>query len=155
MIHARVVAILLGACEGNASVGPSSSSSAIESPAPTLLSASVSEVPSDAGTDGRAATRAGSSCPPPVRIPPRILATTWPKYLGLRVSLICRAIRRFDFTRTVVVADGAKFIVVSAPDVSVCERGTSTFLVMGSSTVALGGRVVLPELLAGGGECSR
>lgn len=77
---------------------------------------------------------------------------SWPSYLGRRVSLSCRAVRRVDVVRTIVVAEGARFVTVGPPDVTPCGVTTSTFTVIGSTSVSISGRTVLPELLLEDGD---
>ena len=61
-----------------------------------------------------------------------------------------------EVRRLLIVAEGSKFVVTSPPDLSPCGDRSSTFRVMGPTTVALGGRAVLLELLLEEhGECSR
>lgn len=87
------------------------------------------------------------------RVFPRTLAASCQSYLGRRVSLACRPVRRIDFTRTLVVASEERFVIVGSPDLVPCGPNTSTFTVIGSSGVKIAGRIVLPELLLDeGGE---
>lgn len=158
VIRAAMVCVLLlllycVACDGGAPVGSSSVSLIAEAPAAVLPAPSTSEIPSGATTP--ASANSDPPCPPPLRVAPRTLAVSWPSYVGRVVSFACRAIRRVDFLRTVIVADGARFVVTGAPDATPCGSRTSTFAVVGCSSVPLGGRGVLPELLlVDGGDCT-
>lgn len=144
--------ILLVACEESASAGSSSALRTAEPTAGVPSTTRASEVPPEAKTTPPPSEPSAPACPPPLRIPPRALAVSWPSYIGRRVSFACRAVRRVDFTRTIVVADGAKFVVTGPPDLVLCGGRSSTFTVIGSASVPLAGRTVLPELLLDGGE---
>lgn len=135
------------ACDASASASTPSVSCAGEPAGAASGAPKRSEVPSSA-----TATPSNTPEPPaerraPVRVAPRILAVSWPQYVGRRVSVVCRPSRRLDFTRTLVVADGARFVVSSSPNVTPCGADTSTFTVLGSTTVPLAGHAALPELL--------
>ncbi len=157
---ASLLAVLLlyycAACDGGASAGSRSVSLSAGLPAAALPTPSVSEMPLKPGTDTRGTTPSNPTCLPPLKVAPKTLATMWPKYLGTRVTFACRAVRRVDLVRSVVVADGAKFIVTGPPNVTPCADRSSTFTVVGASAIALAGRVVLPELLlVDEGECTQ
>lgn len=148
--------LLLVACDGTAAAGPSSASSTVE-PAPGARSTPrASEVPPEATTTPSPQDPPGPACSPPLRIAPRALAVSWPSYLGRRVSFSCRAVRRIDFVRTLVVADGARLVIMGPADVAPCSTRPSTFTVTGSTIVPIAGRTALPELLLEeDGGCSR
>ena len=153
MIRVLVVILLIVvACDGSSSAGPSSVSGTTEPPSVLPPVPKASEVPPDARATPPASEPPAPTCTPPLRVQARTLATSWPAYLGRRVSLSCRALRRIDFTRTIVVSDGARFVVVSAPDMTPCSDGSSKFTVMGSSVVDVAGRTALPELLLEDGD---
>jgi hypothetical protein len=86
-------------------------------------------------------------CAPPLRVSPKALAISWSTYLGRRVLLMCRPVRRIDLVRTLVVADGAMFIATGPSDVTPCSKKTSTFVVLGSTVSPLFGKTSVPELL--------
>lgn len=144
--------ILLGACDGSAAAGPSSASRTVEPTEGVPSTTRASEVPPDAMTTPPPSEPSAPACPPPLRIAPKTLAVSWSSYVGRRVSFACRAVRRIDFVRTVVVAEGAKFVVSGPPDLVPCGGRSSTFTVIGSSSVPIAGRTVLPELLLDEGE---
>lgn len=145
---------LLLTCDAGASVGSPSASHAAEPPSAVLRAPSVSETPSGATTIPPASEPSVPECPPPVRVAPRTLAVSWPTYLGRRVSLSCRAVRRIDLFRTLIIAGGARFVVTGSPNLDPCGDTTSTFVVLGSTTIPTAGRTVLPELLLEG-DCTR
>lgn len=143
--------LLLVGCDGSASAD----SRAAELPAAIPSAPRPSEIPSSA-TMTPPSPKLPATCPPPIRIGARVLAVSWPSYVGRRVSFMCRAVRRIDFTRTLVVGDGAHFVVMGAPDVTPCLARTSTFAVIGSTVVPIAGETVLTELsLEVEGECSQ
>lgn len=148
--------MLLVACDGSAAAGPSSAPRTVEPLPGTPPTRRASEIPPDATTTPPTSEPPSEppapACPPPLRIAPRALAVSWPSYVGRRVSFACRAVRRIDFVRTVIVADGAKFVVSGPPDLVPCGSRSSTFTVIGSSSVPIAGRTVLPELLPDEGE---
>ncbi len=148
--------IVLVACDGSAAAGSSSAPRTVEPPPGVPITTRASELPPDATTIPLPSEPSASACSPPLRIAPRTLAVSWPSYVGRRVAIAgCRAVRRVDFVRTVIVADGAKFVVSGPPDLVPCAGRSSTFTVIGSSSVPLAGRTVLPELLLDdGGECA-
>lgn len=135
------------ACEAGDSAGPPKASHRPEPAAAVLSGASAAEVPPSPTTTPPPSDPPTPARPPPVRVAPRTLATSWQAYLGKRVSIVCRPLRRIDFTRTLITADGARFIVSGAPGATPCGTTTSTFTVLGSSNAPLGGRTVLPELI--------
>lgn len=134
-------------CDGGSSAGPPPTSRHAEPSVPVLPVPSASGILSSATTRPSASEPTASERPPPLRVAPRILAVSWEVYLGHRVSLACRPVRRIDFTRTVVAAGGEKFLVMGPPDVTPCGAKTSTFTVTGASTFAASGKTMLPELL--------
>lgn len=145
----RTLALLLlhccVACDGPGSTGRPTASRAQEPSAAVLPAPSASEIPPSV-------TPAPSEPPsperlPPLRVAPRTLAMSWQSYLGRRVWISCRPVRRIDFVRTLIVAEGVRFIVTGPTDVTPCSATASTFTVMGSTSASLGGRTVLPELL--------
>lgn len=133
------------ACDGGGSVAPPSASRVSDPPAAGAAAPSATEVPSSAATPP--SKPPGPERLPPLRVAPRTLATSWQSYLGRRVWISCRSVRRIDFVRTLVVAEGVRFIVTGPTDVTPCSATASTFTVMGSTSASLGGRTVLPELL--------
>lgn len=141
----------VAACDWSASAGPPSPSRAAEPsavvPSDHTSAPSASEIPPSAATTPPAEKPPAAERRAPVRVPPRTLAISWPQYIGQRVSVACRPVRRLDFTRTLVVADGAPFVVMSSPEVTPCGAATSTFTVLGSTTLPIAGRMALPELL--------
>lgn len=149
---ALLLLILLVACDGSASAGPSSAPRTVEPATGVPSITRASEVPPDATTIPPPSEPSAPACPPPLRIAPRALAVSWPSYVGRRVSFACRAVRRIDFVRTVVVAEGARFVVTGPPDLVPCGHRSSTFTVIGSSSAPLAGRTVLPELLVDDGD---
>ena len=163
MIRIVLAAFVLSliACDEAASVGSSSGSSSAsrttEPPAAVLPVPKASEVPSNARTTVPAAEEHPAECSPPLSVAPRTLAVEWPKFIGQRVSFTCRPIRRVEFVRTIIVADGVRFIVTGAPNTTPCSANrTSTFTVLGSTTVATFGRTIFTELLLEeDGGCSR
>lgn len=150
MTRPQSVAVLLlycGACDGGGSSAPPLASGRQEAPAAVLAPPSASEIPPSATTPLPEPEPREPERPPPARVPPRTLAASWQSYLGQRVSLACKPVRRIDFVRTLVVADGAKFLVLGPPDATPCGPNTSTFTVIGSSSAAISGTTVLPDLV--------
>lgn len=146
----RPLALLLYycvACDGPDSAGPPAASRALEPPAAALPDSRASEIPPSTTTAPPALEPPGPERSPPLRMVPRTLALSWQSYLGRRVWISCRSVRRIDFVRTLIVAEGVRFIVTGPADVTPCSVTTSTFTVMGSTSASLGGRTVLPELL--------
>lgn len=123
-------------------VSLASAAPAVASPAPRPY-----EMHPSATTTPPASEPSTLERPPPIRVAARTLAVSWQSYLGRRVTLACRPVRRIDFTRTLVVAGGAKFVVTGPPELVPCDATTSTFIVTGSTAVPIAGRTVLPELL--------
>lgn len=142
-----LVLVSAAACDGAGSAGPPSASRVLAPPTVASPNPMPSEVPSSATTTLPSSSPPGPERPPPLPVSPRTLAASWQSYVGQRVTLACRPVRRLDFVRTLVAADGARFVITGTPDVSPCSARTSTFTVMGSTSVPLGGRTVLPELL--------
>lgn len=136
------------ACDGPGSAGAPSLSRAAKPPTGVPPVPSASEIPPSATTTllAEESTQEPERAPP-IRVAPRTLAVSWPQYVGQRVSIVCTPVRRLDFVRTLVVADGARFVVSSSPNVTPCGAATSLFTVLGSTTVRLAGRAALPELL--------
>lgn len=150
--------LLVVACDGPGSAAPPSSSHSQDPPTVLAAVPRPSEIPPSATTARAASEPPTPERPPPVRVAPRTLAVSWQSYLGRRVSLRCRPVRRIDFVRTLVVAGAERFVVTGSPNATPCGPATSTFVVMGSSSVAISGRTVLPELLledVGGEELPR
>lgn len=142
-----VLAVLAFACDAGGSAGPASVSHGRDAPAAVVAVPRPSEVAPSATTTPPVAEPPTSERPPVVRVASRALAASWQSYLGQRVQLRCRPVRRLDFVRTLVVAEGVRFVVMGSPNVTPCGANTSTFTVMGASTVPISGRAVLPELL--------
>lgn len=144
------VALLLAAlvaCNASGASGPPSASRPTEPPAPLLPTPSASKIPSSATTTPPAEEPREPERPPPLRVASRTLATSWQSYLGQRGQLRCWPVHRIDFTRTLVVADRAGFVVVGSPTLTPCSARSPSFTVIGSTSARLGGRTVLPELL--------
>ncbi len=146
-IVAMLLSVRLVACDGRGSEGSSAGSRGSEPLAAVLTAPSASEIPSSAGTTLSASGPPLPECLPPVRAAQRTLAKSWPAYLGRRVSLSCRAVRRIDLLRTFVTAGDERFVVMGPPEVTPCAARSPTFTVIGSTAAPLGGRTVLPELL--------
>lgn len=91
--------------------------------------------------------REEAPCAHPKTISPRALAATWPSRLGQCVRLATRLVRSIDVTRALVQGDGASFIVWMSPDAAWVGVKANAFVVMGTASVSLHGRTVLPELL--------
>lgn len=145
-----LVVLLLAVCAGCDRAEPSgSSSSSRPAPLPTQPPPppSASEVPPSATTTPPVDEPPTPERPPAVRVAPKNLAVSWSSYLGQRVSLRCRPVRRIDFTRTLITASGARFVVTGPPNLAPCGSSTSTFTVIGTARVSIAGRTVLPELL--------
>lgn len=148
--------LLIAACDGSAAAGPSSASSTVMPPPGAPSTPRASEIPPEATTTPSPHDPPAPACSPSLRIAPRTLAVSWPSHLGRRVSFSCRAVRRIDFVRTLVVADGARLVIMGPADVAPCSVRPSTFIVTGSTIVPDEGRTALPELLLEeDGGCSR
>lgn len=87
------------------------------------------------------------ACVPGARVAPATLAATWPARLGQRVRMKARIDRAVDLMTVVVIAGGQRFAVVAGPEQLWEGEMDRTFTVMGSTTVALGGKVTMPQLL--------
>lgn len=140
------------ACESGGSSAPSSALRSQEAPVAFAVVPRASEVPPSATATLPVAEPPTPERPPAVRVAPRTLAVSWQSYLGQRIQLRCRPVRRVDFMRTLIVADGLRFVIVGSPEVTPCGATTSTFTVVGSASVAIAGRTVLPELLLDEGD---
>jgi hypothetical protein len=146
------LAVLVAACDGNGSAALPSSSRAPDPPAAVAVVPSASEVPPSATTTPPASEPRKPERAPAVRVAPKTLAVSWSAYLGRRIQLRCRPVRRIDFVRTLITAGGERFVVPGSPDVTPCSATTSTFTVIGSASVAIAGRTMLPELLLEDGD---
>ncbi len=106
-------------------------------------------MPATSETGPKAATSPapGPSCAPPQLVDAQRLAATWPQRLGERVSMSARIERSIDLMTALVTSKGARFVVVLGPDQIWDGERVRVFRVMGSTQVALGGRVTLPQLL--------
>lgn len=142
-----ILLVCCAACDAGDFVGPPSASRSQESPAAVVVVPSASEVPPNATTTPPVEEPRTSERTPAIRAAPRTLAVSWSAYLGRRVLLSCRPVRRIDLTRTLVVAGGERFVVTGPARATPCGATTSTFIVMSSTTVPIAGRTVLPELL--------
>ena len=87
------------------------------------------------------------SCAPPPLVDAQRLTATWPQRIGERVRLSARVERSIDLMTALVTSKGARFVVVLGPDQIWDGERVLVFRVMGSTQVALGGRVTLPQLL--------
>lgn len=152
MLVALLLTVLAVACDASGSSGSPSTSRVPDPPAAVAAVPKPSEISANATTTPHAEKPRESERPPPLRVTPKTLATSWSAYLGRRVQLPCQPVRRLDLTRTLVVAGGEKFVVMGPPDVTPCLASTSTFTVMGSASVAMAGRTILPELLLEDGD---
>lgn len=86
------------------------------------------------------------SCTPAPKVVGAELTARWPALLGRRVRLAARMDRALDFTDAVLTADGASVVVTMSPDAAWSGTQLHTFEVIGSQSVALHGRAVLPHL---------
>lgn len=111
-------------------------------PAPTS-EARPTERPAAAAPEASEATV--PPCAPALRVSARVVATEWPSRLGQRVLLRVRAVRALGLGESLVVSEGTRFVVLSSPEARL--DGVHTFVITGSATLALAGRVRLPELL--------
>ncbi len=82
------------------------------------------------------------------------LATRWPALIGRQVRLPMRVERAIDFTDALATVGGRQFVLTMSPDAIWTGVRPHTFVVLGSTTVPLGGRTVLPHLLLDDGEDS-
>jgi len=135
---ALAVAVLLVRCHAGQNQDERTTDTA---PAPTR-EALPAEEPSAAPTASEGDAR---PCAPALRVSARVLAAEWPLRLGQRVLLRVRTVRATGVGEAVVVSGGTRFVVLAAPGARL--DGVHTFVVTGSATVRLGGRVQLPELL--------
>jgi len=87
------------------------------------------------------------ACVPAQRIAPATLAATWPARLGQRVRMKGHVELSVDLMTAVIRAGGQRFAVVVGPDRLWEGDQERTFTVMGSTTVAMGGKVTMPQLL--------
>lgn len=151
MTRAVISLVLLlvsaAACDGGGSAGPPPASRSPKPLGPVHPAPSGRKIPPSATTTPSVAEPPTPEHPPAVRVAPRTLSASWSGYVGRRVSFQCRPIRRIDFTRTLIVANGERFVTVGPPDATPCSARTSTFTVLGSTSVPIAGRTVLPELL--------
>lgn len=105
---ALLLAVFVVACDGPGSAGLPSASRVSDVPAAVAAIPSASKIPPRA-----TATPPVEEPPSPdralaIRGAPRTLAVSWSAYLGRRVQLRCTPVRRIDFVRTLVVADGER-----------------------------------------------
>lgn len=143
-------------CDGSAPTGSSSVSGASLPGVAATAAPTASEIAPRTTTVTSASEPSAPPCSPPIKVAPRTLAVAWPQYVGRRVLLSCRSVRRIDFTRTLVAAEGAPFVVTGSPTIEACSAGPRTFTVMGATTVPLGGRTAFAELLVDeDGACAR
>jgi hypothetical protein len=98
-------------------------------------------------------TKQDDGCEPPVRVAPRDLAAKWPTMVGKRVSFVGRVERSLGFGEALVVADGARFVVLLAPSDVWTGTARRTYRVIGSATVHTYGPTRLPQLLLEREEC--
>jgi hypothetical protein len=106
-------------------------------------------MPTTSETAPKAATSPAptASCARPPLVDAQRLTATWPQRMGERVRMSARVERSIDLMTALVTAKGARFVVVLGPDQSWDGEREHVFRVMGSTDVALGGRVTLPQLL--------
>jgi len=135
-----VAAVLLG-CRQKA---PTEASLLGETQFPGLPSASPD---ARQGADPRPPDEAPRepACPRAVWLRPRVVATEWPSRLGQRVLLRVRPVRAVAVGETVVAAEGERFLVLAPLGAPL--SGAHAFVVVGSASVRLGGRVQLPQLV--------
>jgi hypothetical protein len=110
--------------------------------APLIASASANE-PMVPATSPAAVP----SCTPPLRMTGGELTMRWPALIGRRVQLHMLIERALDFTDVLVTAGGRRLVITMSPDAMWTGVQLHTFVVMGSTTVPLRGRVILPHLL--------
>ncbi len=90
-------------------------------------------------------------CERPVRVRPEVLTGAIPTWIGKCVRLPARIVRSLDLTRVVVRAGPRNFVVWLSPGREWTGTRVRSFVVMGTTTVPLGGRAALPELLLADG----
>ena len=94
-----------------------------------------------------------ASCPPAVDVKPAALFTGWPTLVGHRVRFAGRVERVVDFTDAVIVAPGGRFVVTASPDRLWSGVEAHSFTVLGSASVGVHGRTVLPSLVLDDSRC--
>jgi hypothetical protein len=139
-----VVAPVVVCCQGLAQPEEPSSGETQGQAVPTASATATKEATARADP-GDQETADKPACPPPVSVSPWVVATEWPSRLGQRVWLRVRPVRALGLGETVVAADSQRFLVLAPPGAPLA--GTHAFVVVGSATAALGGRVRLPQLL--------
>lgn len=94
-----------------------------------------------------------TGCPPAVDVKPAALFTGWPALVGHRVRFAGRVERVIDFTDVVIVAPGGRFVVTASPDRLWSGVEAHSFTVLGSASVGVHGRTVLPALVLDDSRC--
>jgi hypothetical protein len=138
-----VVAVLLG-CQQNARTEASLLGEA-QSPGLPPASTDARQGVADPRPPDEAPRQSSCRRARAVWLRPRVVASEWPSRLGQRVLLRVRPERAVAVGETVVAAEGQRFLVLASPGALL--TGTHTFVVVGSASVRLGGRVQLPQLV--------
>ena len=89
-----------------------------------------------------------ASCTPPPQITGVELTARWPQLIGRHVRLAARIESAIDFTSVLASANGRR-LVIAMPPATIWSgvQSQHTFLILGSVTAPLGGRLVLPHVL--------
>lgn len=153
-LSSAAVASLIAAAYGR-SLGPAQTPRNALEPIAAATSTLVSSVIAPPEQDPVADAEV-PSCPDALVVSPERLASAWPSLIGQRVAIEGVVIERaLGFTEFLVTAGGVRFAVLMGPDQAWQGRARRTFLVVGSTRVALHGRTSLPELVLDDAECGR
>jgi hypothetical protein len=140
-----VLALAAIACRGEGRSAPSeSTATAVPAAASSTSTVSAPEADTRSGPDS---PPAAADCSPGQPISPATLSATWPARIGSRVRFKGHIETALDVMDAVATAGGHRFTVVAGPDQLWQGDKDRTYTVMGSKTVALGGRTTLPQLL--------
>ena len=140
-----VLALAATACRGEGRSAPSEPTTTV----PAVASTTPTPAPPSgaAVTSGPDSSPGAEECSPGQPISPATLSASWPARLGSRVRFKGHVEVSVDVMTAIVMASGHRFVVVAGPDQLWQGDKDRNYTVMGSKTVALGGRTTLPQLL--------
>ena len=122
-------------------------------PSSTPASSTITPAPSPITPSRAPSPVQGAGCRPADDVKPAALFTGWPALVGHRVRFAGRIERVVDITEFVITAGGRDFIVNGLPDRPWSGAESHSFTVLGSSSVGVHGRTVMPLLLLDDSEC--
>ncbi len=145
--HPALILVLAAGCQRGAGSTANEQPAATTAPAPIPPAVDTQPAVTLAPSAPVSAPDPVEACVPGQRIPPATLAATWPARIGQRVTMKSHVELAVDIMTAVVTASGHRFAVVVGPDHLWEGDQERTFTVMGSTTVAMGGKVTMPQLL--------